>query len=147
MLPPPAASHALQVIVDTNVLVSALLFPNSVPDVAVQRVLRRDRLLMSEALLQEIRAVVLRPKFRKYVRLQAAHRFLLRIARSTQMIAPTTSIEICRDPKDNMLLELAVDGKADYIVTGDSDLLTLHPFQGIAIVTPEQFLTVVDAKW
>ena len=49
----------------------------------------------------------------------------------------------CRDPDDDKLLELAVNGAADFIVTGDDDLLVMNPFRGIAIVTPAEFLTVV----
>jgi len=51
-----------------------------------------------------------------------------------------TTIRVCRDPRDDKFLELAVDGRADLILTGDSDLLTLHPFRGIAILTPAQYL-------
>ena len=53
---------------------------------------------------------------------------------------PSTHIENCRDPKDNQILEVAVDGKADVIVTGDNDLLVLHPFRGVPIVGPAEFL-------
>ena len=51
-------------------------------------------------------------------------------------------MEVCRDPKDDQILELAVSGNADCIVTGDDDLLTLNPFRGIAIITPADFLRV-----
>jgi predicted nucleic acid-binding protein len=51
----------------------------------------------------------------------------------------------CRDPKDNKFLELAIDGNADYIITGDPDLLILHSYRGISIVTPSQFLSILTA--
>ena len=56
------------------------------------------------------------------------------------MIAVSSRIELCRDPKDNKFLELAADGQADYLITGDQDLLVLHPFQATQIFTPAQFL-------
>lgn len=49
-------------------------------------------------------------------------------------------IQVCRDPKDDKFLEVAVCGQADLIVTGDQDLLVLHPFQGIQIITPVSYL-------
>jgi predicted nucleic acid-binding protein len=56
------------------------------------------------------------------------------------MVPITSSIRACRDARDDKLLELAVDGRADLIVTGDLDLLELHPFRGIAILTPNDYL-------
>jgi len=53
-----------------------------------------------------------------------------------------TRIRACRDPKDDKFLEVAVDGRADAIVTGDHDLLELHPFHGIAILTPADYLNL-----
>lgn len=55
---------------------------------------------------------------------------------------PTEKIRICRDPKDNKYLELAVSSDANFIISGDKDLLVLHPFRKISILTPDQFLTV-----
>jgi predicted nucleic acid-binding protein len=60
---------------------------------------------------------------------------------SSTLVEVFETIRVCRDPKDNMLLELAVSGKADVIVTGDTDLLVLNPFKNIAILQPVAFLT------
>jgi predicted nucleic acid-binding protein len=57
------------------------------------------------------------------------------------LIDPSIEITVCRDPKDNMILELAVSGEADFIITGDEDLLILNPFQSIQILTPDAWLT------
>jgi predicted nucleic acid-binding protein len=59
------------------------------------------------------------------------------------LVTPTTDIQACRDPDDDRLLELAVDGRATHLVTGDADLLALHPFRGIPILTPADFLAAV----
>ena len=63
------------------------------------------------------------------------------IEKEALFIEPVVKISECRDPKDNKFLELAVAGKADCIVTGDKDLLELHPFRNIRIITPKEFLT------
>ncbi len=55
-----------------------------------------------------------------------------------------TSIEICRDPDDNKFLEIAIDGKADHIISGDKDLLALNPFQGIPIIKPADFIALLE---
>ena len=60
--------------------------------------------------------------------------------RDTRLVEIAESIRACRDPKDDQVLELAVCGRADWIITGDADLLTLDPFRGIGIVTPTDFL-------
>ncbi len=57
-----------------------------------------------------------------------------------ELISVHTRVQVCRDPKDDKLLALALDGHADAIITGDKDLLTLHPFEGIAIITPAAYL-------
>jgi uncharacterized protein len=64
---------------------------------------------------------------------------------SDQIIEPKEQINECRDPKDNKYLELAVSGKAEAIVTGDTDLLVLHPFRDIQIVTPQEFLLLNES--
>ena len=60
-------------------------------------------------------------------------------------VAITESVGACRDPKDDKFLELAVSGRADYLVTGDLDLLVLDPFRGVRILTPADFLAAVGA--
>ena len=67
-------------------------------------------------------------------------RFLAVLTREAQWIDVDMQITACRDPKDDKFLSLAVSGEATHIVTGDADLLVLHPFRGIRIVTPSTFL-------
>jgi uncharacterized protein len=80
-------------------------------------------------------------KFDRYLSEEQREAFLIALVQSSTLVEVTKTITACRDPKDNMLLELAVSGKADVIVTGDTDLLVLHPFKKIAILQPEAFLT------
>ena len=60
-----------------------------------------------------------------------------------EIINITEKIDICREPKDNKFLELAISGNATHIITGDKDLLEFHPFRGIPILTPKQFLEFI----
>jgi len=67
-------------------------------------------------------------------------RFLIALLKESEMVKLVEQITVCRDVKDDKFLELAVSGRADCIVSGDSDLLTLNPFRGIPILTPREFL-------
>jgi putative PIN family toxin of toxin-antitoxin system len=67
-------------------------------------------------------------------------RFLVALLKESELVEVATAIAECRDTRDNKFLELAVDGKADYIISGDEDLLVLHPFRGIPILTARDFL-------
>ena len=126
---------------DTNVLVSALLFANSSPRKALELALDTGEILISKETVDELNNVLSRPKFERYVSQPKRERFLLSLVQKSTLIEIQEKIEECRDPKDNKFLELAIDGKATEIVSGDQDLLILHPFRGISIVTVSQFMT------
>ncbi len=126
-------------VLDTNVLVSALLMENSIPAVALEKAEAIGAVLYSYATLEEISQVLLRPKFSRYISPQNVEGFLARIHRTWEVVTITHQICVCRDPKDDMFLELAVNGEADTLITGDDDLLALTPYRNIAIVTPATF--------
>ncbi len=127
-------------VVDTNVIVSALLLPGGIPRQALDAARADGDLLVSRALLLELDAVLRRPKFDRYLLPQERSRFFIALVRESRLVEVTAHVDACRDPKDNAILELAADGGATHIITGDSDLLTLGSFQGTAILTPERFL-------
>lgn len=129
-----------RVVFDTNTLVSAILLKNSVPDQAFQKARQACQLLFSAATLEELEQVLLRKKFDRYVSVSTRIEFLARISSSFDPIAVVEKIKSCRDPKDDKFLEVAVNGSADMIVTGDRDLFVLNPFRQIDILTPAQFL-------
>ena len=79
-------------------------------------------------------------KFDPYITPEVRHSFLSVFINEARVIEIKEKIQACRDPKDNMILELAVSGQADYIITGDKDLLALNPFRKIQILTPAEFL-------
>ena len=126
---------------DTSVAVSAALLPRSVPRQAFDRAAEVGLILLSEATFEELGNVLRRPKFDRYVSRQRRLEFLLSLVDMAEVVPVVHEFSRCRDPKDDKFLELAVSGRASHIVSGDADLLILHPFQGIQIVSPSQFLT------
>jgi putative PIN family toxin of toxin-antitoxin system len=131
----------LRFVFDTNVLISALLLRGSVSRRAFDCALANGRLLLSFELLAEVNEVLGRKRFRRYVEEADARRFLAALAREAEWVEVATTISACRDPKDDKILALAVDGRASCVVTGDEDLLSLDPFRGIRIGRPDQFLS------
>jgi uncharacterized protein len=125
---------------DTNVLVSALLFANSSPRKAFELALDTGKILISQETVDELNNVLSRPKFTRYISQAKREDFLLNFVQQSVLTEIQEKIEECRDPKDNKFLELAINGKATAIVSGDQDLLVLHPFRGIPIVTVSQLL-------
>lgn len=130
----------MRVVFDTNVLVSALLFENSVPAQAFFLALNNGEVLISTALISELHEVIYRPKFDKYITNAQREDFMLSLVETCELIDITENIDVCRDPKDSIILELAVSGKAKVIVTGDSDLLVLNPFRKIDILEVKTFI-------
>jgi putative PIN family toxin of toxin-antitoxin system len=101
---------------------------------------------MSIGLAAELIEVMRREKFDTYLSLERRDELVASLIRECEFVETSTTIAVCRDPKDNKVLELAVDGAAAAIVTGDADLLVLHPFQGISILSPGDFLAHVGVK-
>jgi uncharacterized protein len=129
----------MRLVVDTNVFVSAALKTNSLPFLIVRWLDRHGGLLKSAATEAEVREVLQRP----YIAAMTVPAFREGIARmlgAAELVSITERIAVCRDPKDDKFLELAVNGRADLIVTGDADLLALNPFRGISIGTPAAFV-------
>ena len=112
----------------------------AVPRQAVDTVARAGRLLLSIETLSEVDDVLRRPKFDRYVTGPTRLEFLWNLVELAEIVPISHAVSECRDPKDNKFLELAVAGRASHLLSGDSDLLALHPFRGIAIVRSEDFL-------
>ena len=134
----------MRCVLDTNVWVSALLSPGSKPRLAADRARNQGAILLSYAALAELVQVISRPRFRRYLDEEDIHRFLAALTHEAQWVNIDVEISVCREPKDDMFLSLAASGKATHIVTGDADLLALHPFRGVQILNPELFLKLPD---
>jgi putative PIN family toxin of toxin-antitoxin system len=136
----------LRVVMDTNVVVSAVLLPGSMPRQAFDEVLERGTLLISLATVAELNDVLRRPRFDPYIHADERLRFLAILVRDAELVEVTEVVTDCRDPQDNKFLALALDGKATHIVSGDEDLLVLHPFRGIPILTPRGFIAHCEGE-
>ena len=130
----------MRFVLDTNVLISALLLRQSITRRAFDAAFANGSVLLSLELLAELNDVLGRKQFRKYVDATDARRFAAVLIRESEWVEVATIVKACRDPKDNKILALAVDGRATVIVTGDQDLLSLDPFRGIRIERPDRFL-------
>ena len=129
---------------DTNVIVSALLFNTSIPGHAFSRALGEGTILVSRSVVKELNDVLGRDKFDRYVTREARERFFESLIRESELVEITESVHVCRDPKDDRILDLAINGNASLVITGDTDLLVLNPFRSIPIVTPARLLEWLD---
>lgn len=125
---------------DTNVLISALMFNSSVPGRAFARASAEGVILISEPLVEELNDVLGREKFRRYMTIDERERFLESLIHQSELVEIRELVRACRDPADDHILELAINGCATGMVTGDPDLLVLNPFRGISIVPPARLL-------
>ncbi len=129
-----------QLVIDTNLWISRLLIPGGTAARAVDHGLSWGTPLMSEETLTELSDVLSWTKFDRYVSREDRQHFLRLLGGITRVISITQQVAACRDPKDDKFLDVALSGKAHMILTGDLDLLELHPFHGIEILSPASFL-------
>ena len=129
-----------RLVVDTNVFISGLLSSTSHPARVVERAIEHGQLLGSTQTVRELIETLLLPKFDRYVSRQRREALLDRLAPLVEIVEIVQRVQVCRDPKDDKFLELAVNGRANVVVTGDDDLLSLHPFRGIDILSPAAYL-------
>jgi putative PIN family toxin of toxin-antitoxin system len=128
----------MRVVFDTNVLVSAALKRNSIPGLTVHLAEAHDTLLKSAATERQLFDVISRPYFAPLIDVEL-RLWLRRLMDTAEPVRIVERVIACRDPTDDKFLELAVNGRADLIISGDADLLVLHPFRDIPIATPAGF--------
>ena len=129
----------LKIILDTNLWIQFLI-SKSYSSLDEYLVSKKVRLLFSEELLQELLDVVSRPKLKKYFNNNHVSQLMRLINVYGEFVNVKSQIEQCRDPKDDFLLSLSVDGKADYFITGDKDLLEMKKIQKTKICTYSYFM-------
>ena len=133
----------VRVVIDTNVFVSALASPKSTPKQALDIAFAAARLLVSAATLAELVEVLHRPKFAQYFSVVDAPSLVDRLANEAVFVPVAHSTERARDRKDDAFLDLAIADRADWLVTGDSDLLVLAAVGETRIVTPAAFIELM----
>jgi putative PIN family toxin of toxin-antitoxin system len=129
-----------RVVLDTNIYVSRFIRPTAIPGQAVAKAWTEATTLMSTATWAELQSIFQRPKLQRYIAPGLLEPYLNYIKMLAEPVTILTPIRACRDPRDDKFLDLAVYGPADVIVTGDLDQLDLHPFRGIPILSPAQYL-------
>jgi putative PIN family toxin of toxin-antitoxin system len=132
-----------KVVVDTNIFISAFLGSKNAKLIVRDIFTDQYLLIISHEQLQEIKTVLQRPKFGKYIHPHELDELLNLLSLKTIVPSNYGSINDCRDAKDNMILEAAVYGNVDFIITGDEDLLTLHPYRWIKILSQTAFIKLI----
>jgi putative PIN family toxin of toxin-antitoxin system len=129
----------MRVVVDTNVFISAALKEKTPPETAVHLAAANHVLLKSTLTERELFVTLGRPRLAPLIPPDFLD-WLHELMTAAELVEITEPIAACRDPKDDKFLELAINGHADVLVTGDSDLLGLNPSRGIPIITPVKFV-------
>ena len=140
-----------RVILDTSTLVSAALRIGSIPYRTLQQALGAWDVCASMETLDELHRVLEKKKFDRYQDQSMRRDFVTMIRRNVHLfsIQPADVLAVhpsCRDPEDDKFLALAMAVQADVIVSSDEDLLVLHPWRGILVMTPAEFLAHFNAK-
>lgn len=128
------------IVLDSNVLISAALLPQSLSAQALKLAMTKFQMVFSAATWDELRTVIARDKFRRYLSEDRPNQFLSILIQSAEFIDSLTIVTECLDPKDNKFLSLALDARSGLIVSGDAHLLVLNPFRGIDILAPGPFV-------
>jgi len=127
-------------VIDANTVISAFVFKLSKPREALEKAIKTGQVATSLETYEELSEVLLRSKFDKYISLEERLLALKQFKELAVFTKVSETIRECRDPKDDKYLELAVSVNASCIITGDKDLLILHPFRGIPILNAADFL-------
>ena len=132
----------MKAVIDTNIWISFLIgkLLAGLDDYILDGLLE---VITADEQLEEITSVLRRPKFRQHFSTDDIEEFLSLLYKSARIVEIHHTIRDCRDEKDNFLLEAAVRGKADYIVTGDKDLLVLNPYRGKKIIGFKEFENII----
>jgi putative PIN family toxin of toxin-antitoxin system len=137
----------MKAVVDTNILIRALIKPRGTVGPIITRLRNGDyTLVYSTPLLDELIEKLALPRIRRKYRLEVneIEALVALIALRGALVTPSRRVKVCRDPDDDMVIEAALAGMAEYVVTGDKDLLTLKEFESVRFITPRMFLSVLS---
>ena len=133
----------IRIVLDTNVLISALFFGGNPQTVLEKAIMGQISLVLSKEILNEFEEVLCVKKFAYPP--EIARNIGSELEAVSELVFPTRKIAAVKaDPYDNLILECAVTAEVDYVVSGDNHLLELKRFEGIPILSPAQFLKVVE---
>lgn len=137
----------LKIVADTNVLGSSLIRRGAPHQLILMMDGREVRLISSRILFDELTSVLAEDRIARYVDRRDVEGFLRFIGRRTTLVKPRSRFKVVReDPKDDVVLNTAYSGKANYIVSGDRHLIPLREFKGIRIVIVSEMLGILSEK-
>jgi hypothetical protein len=135
----------MRIVIDTNIWIS-FLFGKVVS--GLEKLINNDKIeiISSDEQIQEIFEVISRPKLRTLLNITDIRRLYHFFQLKVQKVQIKNDLRVCRDPKDDFIIETAIIGKADYLITGDKDLLILDPFQKLRIISYNDFEKMIKNK-
>ncbi len=138
----------MRVVIDTGILIAALITKDTPPDQIYQAWRkRRFELVTSEWQLGEFRRVSRYPKLRKYLQPVEAGNLINGLRHLAFLLDDLPDVDLSKDPDDNPLLAMAIAGEADYLISGDKrDVLALKKVDKTRIITARRFLTILEGK-
>lgn len=134
------------IVIDTNVLISAGLLPNSVSAQALILAFERFVMAQNRATWSELQEKIVRKKFDRYFGLMGRLDLLARLAQNAAFFELVAVVTDSRDATDNKFLALALDAQAICILSGDQDLHVLHPYRNIPIYSPSEFVAAMTGR-
>lgn len=138
----------LRVILDTNVLISGLFGIKNSPSSQILNAFRNQKIILvtSPAILEEVEDVINRERIINLTKMTTHERaeFMDKLLERSDVTAGKQVLQTARDVKDDKFLSAAVEAKADYLISGDEDLLVLKEYEGVKVVTPREFLKVLS---
>ena len=135
----------MKIVFDTNTLISAVIARGKPNDLLLRAIAKEFILITSAKLLKELEEVVSRPKFK--LSQYEVKKFIGAIRRTVEIVTVRAQFKVIKeDPDDDLILNTAVSGKANYIVSGDTHLLKLKNFRGTKIVTANKMLEILNKR-
>jgi putative PIN family toxin of toxin-antitoxin system len=139
----------MRVVVDTNILIRALIKPSGTVGPILRRLAQAEfEMVYSRAMFEELLEKLALPRLKNkyHITDDVIADLVALLTLRAKLVAPDVTVTVCRDPEDNMVIEAALAGRAECIVTGDDDLLTLHQYEGIDFIAPREFIAKLDAE-
>ncbi len=130
------------IVVDASVVVSAALRPSGLPRRALDYAIERERIVLSRPVLDEMREVLGRRKFARALASSTIDEVISALSTAALWFSPTVRVNECRDPGDDMYLELARAAAASILISSDHDLLSMDPWRGVRILRPADHLAL-----
>ena len=130
-------------VIDTSTLISALGWEGKPQQILNDCLDKKFRLVTSPQILQEIRDVLFREKF-DFIDSSKKNEFILLLSQLAEIVYPTHRVDVCRDKKDNKFIELALSAKVKIVVSSDNDLLDIKEYNGIKILSVNEFLKILE---